>query len=443
MRVHDRAVPTLPAGDRPGPDVPMGQWPAQLFVAIERTSVAGPRWDDFASEWDDPAIQWDDLAVSSSWTDAICDLAGLEIAVGTTNPDGLMDAGELNMTLANRDGQWSSYDEAGRRVDFPIGRDIAVWAVLDGEPWWLFYGEVVSWQESESGVVQVQAFDGLSRLNQSIGEWDPGAAGETPAERIDSILTLVAFPFPWRAETGDVTLLGPLSERTVLEELQQTALSDGGVIGIDADGTLVYRGRTWPSGRDDQTDVPVLSGNVCTADAIVWDPILGTDDDTLVNTVSLTNVALTPITVTAEDFHSQTLHGRKTLLGDRTQDLWQTAEQGQELADFLVQTRAETALRVQSCALYLCDPRQDLWRIGIDRRVGDVVELVQLVPAAGGGARVMDLFLAVRTITHSIIPGQWIVGLSTTRAISNRVAVRWDESTWTWDEIDPRNVWGH
>ena len=220
-------------------------------------------------------------------------------------------------------------------------------------------------------------------------------------------------------------------------------MSDGGVIVVDADGTLIYRDRAWPGGRPDQTTVPVISGNVCTADAVVWDLELTTDDRVLVNVVDLANVAEPALTVNAVNTASRALHGPQTLPANRSADQWATLAQGQALADYLVARRADAYLRIESAVLYLHDPNQDLWAIGIDRRLGDVLELVQDVPAAGGGVGRLDLYLATQTIRHEITADAWTVTWETTRTVGNRVTERWDQSLYTWDDPAPANLWGY
>ena len=445
MRVNDRLPPVV-TGPRPAPPAPWATWPAQLYVTVEKTEVSGYAWDDFEATWDGAGFVWDDPAVvTSSHVDATCWVHGLSITIGQPDAEGRMAAGELAMTLDNRAGTWGQYDALGRLVDWLPGRAVDVWAVHAGAPWWLFSGEVTVWAERANGTVEVEASDAFSRLNAHIGAWDPGAFGQTPAARLEAIATLIGYAGARRFDVGDVTLHGLTTERTPLEEMQQVAMSDGGVLAVDADGTLLYRDRTWPGGRPDQTAIPVLSANVCgpAVDAVVWDLELSTDDRVMVNIADLANVATPPLEVHAENVESRALYGPQTLPANRDADQWATTTEGQALADYLVTRRGDAYLRVDSAVLYLHDPNQDLWPVGIDRRLGDVVELVQDVPAAGGGTNRLDLFLAVETIRHDITPDTWTVTVETTRTVSNRVSERWDLSLYAWDDPAPANTWGH
>ena len=129
MRINDRTPPAV-TGPRPAPPAPMATWPAQLYVAVERTSI-GYAWDDFEATWDDPEDDylWD-APVTSDHVDALCSMHGLQIAVGRPDDAGRFAAGELAMTLDNRSGLWAQYDTFGRLTDWLPGRNIDVWATL-------------------------------------------------------------------------------------------------------------------------------------------------------------------------------------------------------------------------------------------------------------------------------------------------------------------------
>ena len=171
-----------------------------------------------------------------------------------------------------------------------------------------------------------------------------------------------ATPGPTRFDAGHVTLHSYRSLFTPLEELQAVAESDGGVLHVDADGTLVYRDRSWITGRPDQTDIPTFSDNYCAS------PVssrgmseMTTDDDVLVNDVTLTNVAA--VSVHAENRRRSTGLGRLSLPSQRFRDQWIDATTGQAWPP-TSRPRSNAYLRVEQFALYLNDAAQDLWRIG-------------------------------------------------------------------------------
>ena len=419
MRAQDQPIPTV-TGPRPPADRDI---PHRLHIAIERVVVDQYVWDDFTATWDDPGDRFvwhHPVGVTGDRVDATCWFEGLDIVYPESDAESVFPAASLALTLDNHTGIWSAYDEYGRLVDYLPGRRLEVWADDGGEPWWLFSGEITSWAETAGGMVDVEAFSTFSRLQQQIGTWTPGSPGQYPAARLQSICDLIGYTGPRRFDLGDVTLLAPPTERTPLEEMQQVAISDGGVLATDADGTLLYRDRAWTGGRADQTSIPIVSDNVCTADAVLWDLELVTDDLFMVNLAVLTNAAEPPVTVTATNPDSETVYGRMTLPDPRDDDLWTTALEGQRLADYLTTRRADARLRVGQISAYLHDPRQDLWRLGLDRAAGDILEVLHEQPAAGGTA-LLDVYVVLSGIEHHITPSSWVTTWATTRTISNRV----------------------
>jgi hypothetical protein len=431
-RVDDRPVPTI-GGDRPGSE----QWPAQLYIGLERQPVVNYVYDDYTAAYDSPSgdFTYDDR---QSWPydrfDLFCDYHGLTITSGTTDPEGRFEAGHVEMTLDNRDGSLSQYDSAGRLVDWVPGAALDIWAEIDAAPYWLFSGTVTAWRERQDGTVEVEAFDAFSRLNEPRGQWDPGNYDDTVTQRLDKILATVVYSDPTRWDTGTVHLHSYLTNATALEEMQNVAASDGGVLFVDADGTLVYRNRNWVTGRVDQLSVPAFSDNYCDAPYTVWDAEMTTDDDVIVNKVTLTNVAA--VTVTSVDQPSVDRYGPQALA--RTADQWIGAGDGQALADYLTARRSDHYLRLDGFALYLHDRRQDLWRVGIDRRLGDVVTWYHEQPTTTG-INLVILHLIVRQLVHDITPESWVTTIATSRTIGNVVALRYDRTPY--DYGDPEAVY--
>jgi len=430
VRTADQTPPPV-TGHRP--PRPPG-WGADLWVAIERLPVTAYHWSDYTSVWDAPGskYRWDDWTAANAFTDATCDVSGLDIELGAPDDEGRVDAGHLVFTLANDDGRWSQYDPFGRLVAYEPGSRVYVWATIAGVAWWLFAGVVAAWREGTDATVEVEAFDASSDLNVSVGEWLPGTVGQRAHDRIAAILSLIGYPGPRRLDVGTVTLLAYTTTATPLEEMQAVATSDGGYVAVDADGTFLYRSRSWTAGRTDQTRIVVFSDTVCNVDAVVWDLELVTDDQLLLTDVQLTNldkvVAQRQVTATRRYPFA------------RAGDQWITAAEGSGLVDYLLARRTDSYLRVDGFTLHLTAPSQDLWRIGIDLRVGDLVRLLHDQPAVGGVDRI-DLNLVVQAVTHRITPDAWTVEVATTRATGNNVIYRWGGPGMLWDR-DPAR-WGN
>ena len=425
MRVDDRPVPSI-SGTRPDVE----PWPVELRIGVERQPVDNYVYDDHTATYDSPFGTFVyDGPFNLDRFDLWCKFHGLTISTGAPDPEGRFDAAHVEMTLDNRDGSLSQYDAAGRLVDWAPGSKLDIWATIDGDPCWLFSGEVTAWRERQDDTVEVEAFDAFSRLNEDVPEWDPGDYGDTPAQRLTKICAEHNYTGPTRFDTGNVTLHSFFTNASPLEEMQNVAVSDGGVLAVDADGTLTYRDRTWIVGREDQPDIPTFSDNFCDAPLMVWDAEMTTDDEVIVNIANLTSVA--DVSVTARNEASVERYGPQTL--PRTADQWIDEGDGQDLADFLVTRRADHYVRLDQFALHLHDPRQDLWRTGIDRRLGDIVTWLHEQPTTTG-IHLVILNLAVQQITHDITPDTWTVTLATTRTVGNVIALRYDMTSYVYDE---------
>jgi hypothetical protein len=437
MRSVDKAVPTIDV-HRPA----MEPFPAILHIGIARQPVAAVVWDDGTATWDGAGLTWDDV---DDWPyqrmDLFCRFHGLTVSAGNPDAEGIFESAHVEMTLDNRDGALSLYDETGRLIDWQPGSPLDVWAVYGGESFWLFSGRITAWREQSDGTLDVEAFDAFSELQAFRGEWTPGVVGQTPAGRLTSICTAAGFTGRRRFDTGDVTLLTEAVDVAALEEMFRTARSDGGVVFCDADGTLVYRGRNWLAGRPDQPSVPELTDNYCDGGAaVVWDAATTTADDDIVNWLTAGNIAEPTVVVEKRNDDSILYHGVQTWPSDRSDDLWSDAAQGEALADWIVNHRALHRFRVEEASLYLHDPRFALWPVGLDLRIGDLVDWTH-EQAATGGPQLIDIRVIVVGVVHDITPDSWVVELATSPAVDHRTIGAWDRTPWMWDDVDTANVW--
>ena len=337
MRTADRPVPSIDV-HRP----PVEPFPAILHIGVARQPVAAYVYDDHQATYDAPGnpYVYDDATM---WPydrmDLYCRFHGLRIESGHPNGEGVFSAGNVELTLDNRDGALSQYDAMGRLIHWAPGTALDIWCDYAGEPWWLFSGRVTAWRERADGTVDVEAFDTFADLNdKSSGRGTPvSTANARGAHRRDPRRT--RLPGPTRLDAGLVTLHSWETVASPLEELQAVARSDGGFVFVDADGTIVYRDRLWLGGRADQTAIPTFSDNHCGGGTvIVWEPDVTTDDDVLVNKVRLENVA--DVVVTADDETSIVRHGPRALPLPRYNDQWITPAEGQALANYLIARRA-------------------------------------------------------------------------------------------------------
>lgn len=433
MRVADRPLPPIVLDTV----ATIAGWPVRPVLAI-----AGRRdvleWDTPGLEWDDPDApllpEWDEDLVPG-FTDATCAWQGLDTEAGNPDEHGNFAAATLVAQLDNAGGEWSRYNVDGTLSTHGPGLEVLLWATDGIEAWWLFAGTIARWDDRADGTVEIEAFDTFSDLAQPIGKYTAGVNGQTLAPRCEAILAAAGRAgIRHRFAAGTATLTAQPTEDPPLEELEAVVASDGGRLYGDADGTLVAAARNWRLGRTDQTVVPVLSDNVCSAPVIVWDPVLSTNDTALADTVILTNVAglraQTPATITGSVF-------------TQTDQQWTTQIEGDALAADLLAAQSEARLALDEFDLYVLDTGQpDLWRVAVAVRLFDVLRFLHDSPAVGGINRV-DIGVLVASIAHQITPAGWVATIGTTRAQTFAVGQYWDLTALVWDDPSPLAVWGY
>lgn len=438
MRTGDLALPALVPHPIP-PGAPVAAWPAQLRIAVQRTTGQPYGWDAGAV-WDetgDPTLVWDAVATGPVWVDAVCDFEALEIDDGQPDDLGLFPARRLALSLANRAGQWSTWTDAGRAAAFPIGTPLDVWCRYAGEDRWLFAGYVAEWSQVGDRV-EIVAFDGYSDLAGDWGApWTPGSAGQRPLARVRAIATAARWPGTVTGDVGHTDLLTAQvdADRSPLEAMQVAVLSDGGIVVGDVDGKLVVRDRYWRNGRTDQPRVWTFTDNACDIDAaVVWDADWGANDTAVANEVRLTNIADATVVAT-------TGATRPVRLTHPDPDVWPTTAVGQTLADFLLDQATVAGWRLNSFALHLRDPHQPvLWDAGTDLRRGDRMHWISDTFDAEGSPLRLQLDTIVAGVRHEITPTDWLTTVTGTRAVASLITLLWDDGH-LWDDPAPSNVW--
>lgn len=427
MRAADRPLPTSIVLD-PGA---LADWPIRPVFALEQSPRPPYTWDD-NSLWDN-ALVWDAASALPAFQDATCDFTGCEISYDPPDDHGVFPAGRCVLQLDNRSGRWARYNVDGSSADFGAGLQLWIWCKSVTAAWWLFAGRIARYDERADDTIEIEAFDYLSDINQSIGTFTPGAAGEFPAARLAAIMAAANAPLiRTRFAAGTVLLTRQTTEQTPLEEMQTVAGSDGGVLFGDADGTVVSTDRAWRAGRTDQTAIPVVSTNVCTVPTVLWDPVLATTDAALAGTVILENVAKLRAAAAKAGAAGRYIYA------DADQQ-WTTQLEGDTLAAFLVAQLWQPRLELDTADLYLNDPaRQDLLGV-VDWRRLDRIRLLHDARTPTGVARI-DIGALIAHLTHAITPDGWVVTFGTTRAFTYLAPTFWNGGA-VWD--DPAAVWGY
>jgi hypothetical protein len=429
MRVADRPIPTSITLD-PGA---LADWPVRPVFALEQTLVPPYVWDD-GTVWDAAGKVWDAATVLPAWSDATCDFTGCEIEYDPPDDRNNFPAGRCVLQLDNRSGRWARYNIDGTPSDFGPGRQLWIWARSTTAQWWLFAGRIARYDERADNTIEIEAFDYFSDLAQPIGTFTPGAAGDLPGARNTAIITAAqATLVRNRFAGGLVHLTAQATDAAPLEEIQTVTASDGGVVFGDADGTVVTTDRLWRVGRTDQTAIPVISTNVCSAPIVLWDPIISTTDSQLAGTAVLENIAKLKATATNANAVGRNIYSE-------ADQQWTTQAEGDALAAWIVAQQWQARLQLESADIYLTDPAHPAYVAAVDWRRLDRIRLLHDARTPQGVARV-DVDVILVAVTDSITPDTWVRTIGTSRAVAYYGQNYWDQTTLRWD--DPGAVWNY
>jgi hypothetical protein len=407
VRVADLPLPTLTLDEATTID----HWPVRPVIAIESKGPA--EWDS-TTRWDSGEV-WDDV-----WRDATCSWTGMEIEHGQSDEKGLFPASRCVIQLDNADGRWSSFNLDGTPSRFGPGQPVNIWATDGVDDWWLFSGRIARWDQRSDNTVEIEAFDILSDLGQAIGTYTPGTDGDRLGVRLNAILTAAGeTTTPHRFATGIVGLTAQETDQVPLEEMQAVTGSDGSLLFVDADGTLLATDRSWRAGRADQPETWIVSDNVCTAPLIVWDATLSTNDIGLADTVVLENIA--KLQATAGDI--ATPGGYVIAFTDQQ---WTTQTEGDILAALLLENQQDRRINIEEFTLYLLDPVQpEMWKAVEWRRL-DNLRFLHDQKVVGGLLSRVDVTTLIDSISHDITPDNWTMTIGTTRAQSFTLPILYD-----------------
>jgi hypothetical protein len=373
---------------------------------------------------------------TGGWVDATCSLTGLEVTVGPADDHFDLPATHLIVALDNRDGRWSRFMADGAPADYGPGTPIAVWALTPtGVGYWVFCGTIARNDQAADDTVTIEAFDAFADLAQPVGEITVGTTGDFPDERVTAILAAAGrSDLPTRLATGLNTLVAVADDASPLDQLERAVSSDGGVIWVDPDGTVVSLDRHWRNGRDDQTWRWVITDNVCdmALDASIWDPIISTIDDAVADRVVLQNTGGLTSTAGSGGHYVFT----------ETDQLWQTQGDGDDLAAFLFNDQRTIRLRLEQFTLHLFDPNQPQLFQAVDWRLADRLVFVHRQRVVGG-TEVVAVEVLIDAIHHAVtVAGGWRMTVGSSRATPTHITFTyWDTTAFTWDDPDPTNVW--
>jgi hypothetical protein len=289
-------------------------------------------------------------------------------------------------------------------------RKIQASAIYGGVTYGLFGGYITEFRYTyptgqETGYCTFICYDAFRLMyNSGITTVTGGTAGQTTAQRVDSILTMIAWPGSLRSiGTGATTCVAdPGTTRTVLEAIQTCEFTEQGAFYIDENGVATFKGRQFV--YDAQAASPTVfnqTGGISYAGIT-----FALDDKTIVNKATVTRIGGTA--QTNSDATSIAQYFTRSITA--TDMLMQTDANALALATAYVTSRKETSIRIETITLDLMTPS---YSAGITAALTlDFFNTVDITNEQPGGSTIQKK-LQVQGIAHNITPNTWSTTIAT------------------------------
>jgi hypothetical protein len=289
-------------------------------------------------------------------------------------------------------------------------RKIQASAIYGGVTYGLFGGYITEYRYTyptgqELGYVTFICYDAFRLMyNSNVTTVTGGTAGQTTAQRVQSILTMIAWPPAFTSiGTGATTCVAdPGTTRTVLEAIQTAEFTEQGAFYIDENGVATFKGRQYV--YDAQAASPTVfnqTGGISYAGIT-----FALDDKTIVNKATVTRIGGTAQTYS--DATSIAQYFTRSITA--TDMLMQTDANALALATAYVDSRKETSIRIETITLDLMTPS---YSAGITAALSlDFFNTVDITNEQPGGSTIQKK-LQVQGIAHNITPNTWSTTLAT------------------------------
>jgi len=289
-------------------------------------------------------------------------------------------------------------------------RKIQASAIYGGVTYGLFGGYITEYRYTyptgqETGYVTFICYDAFRLMyNSNVTTVTGGTAGQTTAQRVQSILTMIAWPPAFTSiGTGATTcVVDPGTTRTVLEAIQTAEFTEQGAFYIDENGVATFKGRQYV--YDAQAASPTVfnqTGGISYAGIT-----FALDDKTIVNKATVTRIGGTAQTYS--DATSIAQYFTRSITA--TDMLMQTDPVALSLATAYVDSRKETSIRIETITLDLMTPS---YSAGITAALSlDFFNTVDITNEQPGGSTIQKK-LQVQGIAHNITPNTWSTTLAT------------------------------
>ncbi len=290
-------------------------------------------------------------------------------------------------------------------------RKIQASAIYGGVTYGLFGGYITEYRYTyptgqETGYVTFICYDAFRLMyNSNVTTVTGGTAGQTTAQRVQSILSMIAWPPAFTSiGTGATTCVAdPGTTRTVLEAIQTAEFTEQGAFYIDENGVATFKGRQFVV--DAQAASPTVFNQ--TGTGINYAGItFALDDKTIVNKATVTRIGGTAQTYS--DATSIAQYFTRSITA--TDMLMQTDANALALATAYVDSRKETSIRIETITLDLVTPNYASGvAAGLSLEFFDTVDITNEQP---GGSTIQKK-LQIQGIAHTITPNTWVTTFAT------------------------------
>jgi hypothetical protein len=290
-------------------------------------------------------------------------------------------------------------------------RKIQASAIYGGVTYGLFGGYITEYRYTyptgqETGYVTFICYDAFRLMyNSNVTTVSGGTAGQTTAQRVQSILSMIAWPSAFTSiGTGATTCVAdPGTTRTVLEAIQTAEFTEQGAFYINENGVATFKGRQFVV--DAQAASPTVFNQ--TGTGINYAGItFALDDKTIVNKATVTRIGGTAQTYS--DAASIAQYFTRSITA--TDMLMQTDANALSLATAYVDSRKETSIRIETITLDLVTPNYASGvAAGLSLEFFDTVDITNEQP---GGSTIQKK-LQIQGIAHTITPNTWVTTFAT------------------------------
>jgi hypothetical protein len=321
------------------------------------------------------------------------------------------ESGTATIRIVDPDGYWNPQNVSSPYYGLlqPL-RKIQASAIYGGVTYGLFGGYITEYRytyptSQDTGYCTFIIYDAFRLMyNSNVTTVTGGTAGQTTAQRVQSILSMIAWPPAFTSiGTGATTVQAdPGTQRTVLEAIQTCEFTEQGAFYIDENGVATFKGRQYV--YDAQSASPTVfnqTGGISYAGIT-----FALDDKQIVNKASVTRIGGT--TQTYSDATSIAQYFTRSITA--TDMLMQTDANALSLATAYVQSKKDTSIRIETITLDLTTPS---YTAGVTAALSlDFFNTVDITNEQPGGS-VITKKLQVQGIAHNITPNTWTTTLST------------------------------